>query len=213
VQVIVDSREYRSDVVRYIKEAGCQTIQRQLDVGDYIAGRFIIERKSANDFLSSIVDGRLFDQITRLKASGLKPLIIVEGDLWEAVEYRGVHPNAVLGAQISALRMGLSIIYTPSPERTGHAICIAARQSEREGGIRIPHVKGRSLREQQLALLTALPGVGVKTAEALLKKYGTPLNALNNYYNWPLSEKALAKIRRILGERYEEGGGGLTQYL
>ncbi len=212
-QVIADSREYKSDVVKYIKETGCQVIQKQLDVGDYVAGYFIFERKSSHDFISSIVDGRLFEQAAKLLSSGLKPVIIIEGDIWRAVDLREVHPNAVLGAELTIARMGVNLLYTRSSEQTGHAICLAARQTDRGGGLRIPHAKSSDIKKLQIELLTALPGVGVKTAEELLKKYGSPLKALQNYKSWPISEKALAKIKRILEGEQEEKRGGLSAFF
>lgn len=212
-QVIADSREYRSEVVRYIKEAGCQVLQKQLDVGDYIAGYFIFERKSSHDFISSIADGRLFEQAAKLLSSGLKPVVIVEGDLWRAVDSRDVHQNAVLGAELAIIRMGISIIYTRSSEQTGHAVCLAAKQAHRGGGLKIPHVKSSDIKKLQIELLTALPGIGVKTAEELLKKYGSPLKALQSYKSWPISEKALAKIKRVLEGEQEEKRGGLSAFF
>jgi ERCC4-type nuclease len=206
-QVIADSREYRTDVVKYIKEAGCQVVQKQLEVGDYIAGYFLFERKSSHDFISSIVDGRLFDQASRLSSSGQKPVIIIEGDIWRAADLRDVHQNAILGAELAITRMGIGVLYTRSPEQTGYAVCLAARQAGRENrGIRIPHSKGADLRRLQIEFLSSLPGVGIKTAEQLLRRYGSPLRAIQNYRSWPLSDRALAKIRRVL-EGSEEGEG------
>ncbi|MEL9991079.1 MAG: ERCC4 domain-containing protein [Thermoproteus sp.] len=211
-QVIADSREYRAEVVRFIKEAGCQVVQKQLEVGDYIAGDLIFERKSAHDFISSIADGRLFEQISKLTSSGLRPVIVIEGDLWRAVNMREVHPNAVLGAQIAILRMGVSVLYTRSPEQTGYAICYSAKQTNRSGGIKIPHPKGRDIRRLQIEFLSSLPGVGVKTAEQLIRRYGSPLKALQNYRSWPLSERALIKIKRVL-EGEQEDRGDLSAFF
>jgi DNA excision repair protein ERCC-4 len=213
-QVIADSREYRTDVIKYIKEAGCQVVQRQLEIGDYIAGHFLFERKSAHDFISSIVDGRLFDQAARLLSSGQRPVIIIEGDLWRAADMREVHQNAILGAELAIARMGVGMLYTRSPEQTGHAICLAARQAEREDrGIRIPHTKGADLRKLQIEFLSSLPGVGIKTAEQLLKKYGSPLKAIQNYRSWPLPDKALARIRRVLEGLQEDNETDLSAFF
>lgn len=212
--VIADTREYRSDVIKYIKEAGCQVLEKQLDVGDYVAGLFVFERKSSHDFITSIVDNRLFDQLSRLKTSGLRPVVLIEGDLWRALSQRAVHPNAVLGAQLAILRMGVGIIYTQTQEQSGNAICLAAKQSEKEGrGVRLPRSKEADLNSIRIQLLTSLPGVGVKTAEELLKRYGTPLRALQNYKYWPLSTKALLKIKRILEGDQDEEGGGLLSFI
>ncbi|MEM1599160.1 MAG: ERCC4 domain-containing protein, partial [Pyrobaculum sp.] len=110
--VLVDSREHAQEVVRHIKEAGCGVLKTKLEAGDYIAGDFVFERKSAQDFINSVVDGRLFEQAAKLKSSGLKAVVVVEGDLWGELRFRKISPNAVLGAQLALYAMGVGLIYT-----------------------------------------------------------------------------------------------------
>ncbi|ACB39665.1 ERCC4 domain-containing protein [Pyrobaculum neutrophilum] len=203
--VLVDSREQAEEVVRHIKEAGCAVVKTKLEVGDYVAGVFIFERKSASDFVNSIIDGRLFDQAERLKSAGLRPVIVVEGDLWEELKSRRVSPNAVLGAQLALYKMGLGLIYTEDRAQTGALLCLAAKK-EGGGKVKAPAAKkGSDVRALQIALLASLPGIGPKRAEELLKRFGTPLNALLNYRSWNIDERRHAAIKRILETPYSSG--------
>lgn len=202
--VLVDTREHVEEVVRGIKEGGCGVVKTKLEAGDYVAGGFVFERKSASDFVNSIIEGRLFDQVTRLKNSGLKPIVVVEGDLWKELRHREISPNAVLGAQLAVYTMGVGIVYTADEEQTGSLLCIAAKRGTGKG-VKTPTPKKTvDVRSLQISLLASLPGVGPKRAEELLKRYRTPLNAILNYRSWEVDEKRHRLIKRVLETPYGE---------
>ena len=185
--VVVDDREYRSAVISAIKEAGCSVVRSRLEVADYLAGGVAFERKSADDLVSSIVDGRLFEQVVELRRSYERAALVVEGDLWRVLGRRSVRVEAVLGALGSVARLGVSVIPTPNALGTGRLLCYVARQEEREGqGIRVAKRRPHTVGEAQVRLLASLPGIGVKRAEEILAKFSTPLNALVNYRKWSL---------------------------
>ncbi len=200
--VLVDTREHAEEVVRHIKESGCGVVKTKLEVGDYVAGRFVFERKSVQDFINSIIDGRLFDQATRLREAKLRPVIVIEGNLWEELRYREISPNAVLGAQLALHGMEIGVLYTEDKTQTGALLCLAAKK-EIKSGVKTPKVRKKAdVRSLQIALLASLPGIGPKRAEELLRRYGTPLNALLNYKTWDIDEKHHAVIKRVLETPY-----------
>ena len=204
--VLADARE-PEEVVRHVKEAGCGVVRARLEAGDYVAGEFAFERKGAGDFINSILDGRLFEQAARLKESGLRPVVVIEGGLWEALRQRGVHPNAALGAMLALAAIGVSVLAVPDAARLGALLCLAARRGKK--GIRVPAPgkKPRDIRRLQVALLASLPGVGPRRAEELLRRYGTPLAALVSYRSWDLDARSSALVRRVL-ETPLDGSGG-----
>ncbi|KUO90837.1 MAG: hypothetical protein AT708_02175 [Pyrobaculum sp. OCT_11] len=196
--VLVDTREHAEEVTRHIKESGCGVVKTKLEVGDYVAGRFVFERKSARDFVNSIIDGRLFDQAARLRGAGLRPVMVVEGNLWEELRFRKISPNAVLGAQLALHGMEIGVLYTEDKAQTGALLCLAAKK-ETKSSVKTPTVKkGADIKSLQIALLASLPGIGPKRAEELLRKHGTPLNALLNYKSWDVDERRHAVIKRVL---------------
>ena len=80
VSIIVDYREMRTNVVKKLYELGAKIESKNLAVGDFILSeRVCVERKSVKDFLQSIIDNRLFEQVSNLVANFEKPLMIVEG--------------------------------------------------------------------------------------------------------------------------------------
>jgi len=120
VVVYVDEREKSSRVPSILSSMGVTVIYKVLDVGDYIVSERIgIERKSANDFVKSIVDKRLFDQAKRLREVFEKPVMIIEGSLSKALKAFNIRRSAVQGAYLAlGIDMGIVIVFTRSEEES-----------------------------------------------------------------------------------------------
>ncbi|ASJ07459.1 DEAD/DEAH box helicase [Thermococcus pacificus] len=174
IVVYVDNRELRSGVPKHLKELGADVEVRTLDVADYVVSEDVgIERKSANDFIQSIIDGRLFDQVERLKRAYEKPVIIIEGELYGI---RNVHPNAIRGA-ITAVTLdwGVPILFSSGVKETAQFIYLMAKreQEERKKEVRLrSEKKALTLAERQRLIVEGLPNVSATLAKRLLKHFG-----------------------------------------
>ncbi|WP_048146523.1 DEAD/DEAH box helicase [Pyrococcus abyssi] len=211
VKVVVDSRELRSEVVKRLKTLGVKIEVKTLDVGDYIiSDEVAIERKSANDFIQSIIDGRLFDQVKRLKDSYPRPVVIVEGQLYGI---RNVHPNAIRGAIASiVIDFGVPIIFSSNPEETANYIFFMARreQEERRREVRVRgEKKALTLAERQRLIVESLPHVSATLAKRLLKHFGSVERVFTA--SVPelmkvegIGEKIAREIRRVITSPYTE---------
>ena len=63
LRIVVDEREKKSGIPDLLKSIGINVEMKMLPIGDYIvAPETIVERKSIQDLISSVFDGRLFDQ-------------------------------------------------------------------------------------------------------------------------------------------------------
>ncbi len=81
ILVFVDYREDNCNIIEYLKEMDTIVKEIALKVGDYLCSdRVCIERKTGDDFISSITDGRLFEQAKELKENFSKPIILIEGN-------------------------------------------------------------------------------------------------------------------------------------
>ena len=84
LRIVVDEREKKSGIPDLLKEIGINLEIKTLPVGDYIvAPETVVERKTISDLISSIFDGRLFDQCNRLKENYQFPILLIEGDIDE----------------------------------------------------------------------------------------------------------------------------------
>ena len=64
-RIVIDDRERKSGIPELIKKIGINVEIKTLQVGDYIVSpETVVERKSIQDFMSSIFDGRLFDPVS-----------------------------------------------------------------------------------------------------------------------------------------------------
>ena len=173
--VYVDSREGNSKVIRALDTIGVKVKVNTMSVADYqVSEEVAIERKTAKDFVDSIVDKRLFKQARMMMEEFKKPIMILEGDDF----YSGfINPNAIRGAMTSiALDYGISIIPTRTAEDTAamlKRIAIREQKGEKRSIQIRTERKPQNLWEQQLFIIESLPNIGPVHAKRLLEHFGS----------------------------------------
>lgn len=207
--VFADTREGNSKVIRHLSEMEIGVKVQAMAVGDYqVSDEVVIERKTAKDFVDSIVDKRLFKQARSLMEEFKRPLIILEGDdLYNGM----INPNAIRGSIASiALDFGISIIPTRNAQDTAAMIKrIAIReQSGEKTPIQIrTDKKPVNLWEQQLFIIESLPNIGPVNAKNLLEHFGTVANIINASESQlqeveGIGKKTAANIRKVVDSKY-----------
>ena len=196
VRIVVDERERNSNIPELLKNAGAVIDFTQLKVGDYVvSSETAVERKTVRDLISSIYDGRLFLQCSDLIKHYQKPLLVVQGNIAELAEapedvedtdtklHAERMPLAYDALITVATEFRIPIIHTPSAEQTAQLLVTLVNRSLREGKATGPLLrkikKENPTYIQQLSVLASLPGVGEKLAARMLKKFHTPIRALN----------------------------------
>ena len=207
--VYADSREGNSKVIRHLSEMEIDVKVRSMAVGDYqVSDEVVIERKTAKDFVDSIIDKRLFKQARELSEEFKRPLLILEGD----DIYNGMlHPNAVRGTLAAiAIDFGISIIPTRNSEDTAAMIKrIAVREQNGEK----THIQIRtdkkpvSLWEQQLFIVESLPNIGPVNAKNLLQHFGSVEKVMNASESElqeveGIGKKTAKNIRKVVESEY-----------
>lgn len=80
-KVIVDMREFRSELPSFIWKRGIDIEPVTLEVGDYIlTPEICIERKSVSDLIGSLNNGRLYQQATQMTRFYKQPMLLIEFD-------------------------------------------------------------------------------------------------------------------------------------
>lgn len=176
MRIVVDKRERESGIPKLLQNLGVMVDFRVLSVGDYVVSpECAVERKNAKDFINSIFSGRVFDQAYRLSQTFRFPIIVVEGRIEEVAKQ--IKPSIYWGALASLVfTYGCATLFTDSKQQTAELIhTIAKRRGY--GPPRGPMIKrpraARTLRERQLAILCAIPGIGPKTADRMLRNFGS----------------------------------------
>ena len=190
IRIVIDERERKSGIPKLLQAIGVNVEVKTLPIGDYIVSHeTVVERKSIHDFISSIFDGRLFDQCNRLKENFKFPIILLEGNVDE-IESITENPLVFYGA-LSTIAVDFKIPVIPTPNASHTAkllVSLSSRKESIKGPLLKKIKKSNNIQKQQLIVLCSLPGIGEKTAIRMLEKFGTPLKALSS------STKDLAKI-------------------
>jgi len=187
---------------------------QNLDVADYVVSdRVAIERKTAEDFLESLVNKErdLFAQLLKLKKSYSKPVLIIEGD--NLYGKRMIHPNAIRGALATiAVDLNIPIIQTSSPEETAEMIATIARREQemkdREVTLHAGKTK-KTLKEQQEYIVSAISDIGPVLAKSLLEHFQTiekiaTANEEELMKVPKIGRKTAKKIRQLMTTPYSE---------
>jgi len=210
VRLIVDSRELSTAVARELARLDVDISGERLQIGDYVASEEVaIERKEAGDFIQSLIDGRLFSQLSALRAAYRRPVLIIEGE--QITGLRAVNPAAVFGALASiAIRIQVPILWTRNAEETAQMLYRIAviEQREDKKPLRTRTAESRASDAQTLEyILSGFPGVDTVISRALLEEFGT----LERVFTAEEKElkrvkgvgpKIAGTIRRLLRTRY-----------
>ena len=197
LRIVVDEREKKSGIPDILKGIGINLEIKTLPIGDYIvAPETVVERKTISDLVSSIFDGRLFDQCNRLKENYKFPILLIEGNMDE-IEKLTENPFVFYGAISSiAIDFKIPVIPTPNAYHTSKLLISMCSRKDTISGPFIKKIrKSNNLQRQQLSVLCSLPGIGEKTAIRMLEKFGTPLNVLCS------SVTELSKVSGLGGTR------------
>ena len=211
VIIYADHRD-NSRIIDILKKM-CVVHEQQLNVADYLLSESVAaERKTTDDFLNSLTDGRLFKQLAELKENFASPVLIIEGNsLFN--NNRKIHPNAIRGALASiAVDYTMPILWTASQLETAEMLFSIAKREQLDSKKSIAirgKKKFRSENQEQLFLLSGLPGISTEKAKNLLKHFGTPEKVFSASEEQlqeaeGIGKEMAKKIRRIMAKKYEK---------
>jgi len=181
-KITADYREKNSFVISELIGNGIRVEFKHLKVADYIIKGIAIERKTINDFISSMINKRLFKQLEEIKQYP-RYFLIVEG-IEEQELYNdypeGINGNAIRGMILSIiLKYQVPIIFTKNPKDTAAFINILAKKSKQKEISLNPKKKSLNIKEQKQFILEGFPGIGPATAKKLLKEFKTIRGIIN----------------------------------
>ncbi len=194
LKIIVDHREYRSNVVKNLSVKGVTIEPQQLDTGDYIvSSRIGVERKNVDDFLESLIEGKLFKQISQLREAYSRPVLILEGE--NLFTKRNINHNAIYGSLASiTVDYGIPVLTTKNAMDTADLLRVIAKREQKDENKSVA-VRGfkpqMSLKERQQFLIEGLPNVSAVIAKRLLNHFGSIRGIAN------ADEKSLMKVKGV----------------
>ena len=181
MHITVDYREAASGIIDRLHNLGMNVETNTLSCGDYLINDSItIERKTGKDFLVSIIDGRLFSQVSELKKGCNSPLVLIEGNPFKT-DIK-MNASAIRGAILSIQSVWyVPVLYSRGKEDTGDILVTMAKQNRIQSEeLALRHgYRPKRLISKQLYLLQGLPHVGPVLAKRLLGHFKTAKNVMN----------------------------------
>ncbi len=188
VVVVTDYRE--REIADLLKESGAIVNILNLEIGDFVCSdRLAVERKTHSDFVSSIIDGRIFEQTENLLHNFQKAIVIVEGS-----SNRNINENAYRAALAKILVDGVSVISTKNPKETAQTIYWLAYKEQIENKSPLAFRVGKKPKEEKRLIeeiVASLPGVSSVLSKRLLEHFGSVEKIFS------ASEEELAKVKGV----------------
>jgi Fanconi anemia group M protein len=193
IKITCDFREKNSGIPKLLADKKVNISFSSLTAGDYIINdQILVERKTAEDFIQSIMDNRLFEQCSKLKKDLRRVLILIEGNPYKT-EHK-IDGSAVKGAILSILTAWqIPVIYSQSVENSVELMMMIGTQSLK-GNVHIRMYKGyktKKIKSQRLRFLQGIPSIGPAIAARLIDHFGTIKSIVNT------SADELRKIKGI----------------
>lgn len=214
--IIIDTRE-QDEEETYFKRNNIEYRKEALSCGDYAiedrnGNRAVIERKEIKDYLASLFEGRLDDQLLRLSQEDC-PMLFISGDLDEYYESVPGESKFTIDQFYGSLasnivRYGLRCVvwnqcHCGHEETLGQIVHVLNHVGK--GNLdKIPKRKKREFNDQ-IGFIRELTGCPQDTAIELLKYYGTvrkmieaPIEDLKSFKG--MGPKRLLRLKRLLDE-------------
>ena len=211
-KLYADTREKGSRLIKELVDLGFNIELTRLSCGDFVLSSSVgVEFKTVQDFVDSIVDGRLLSQLKELKTNFLKPLLIIEGEE-DLFSVRNVNASAIRGMIATIIvDYAIPLFQTKNAKETSllfNTICKREQEEKGSNTYSMHSSKPSDIVTQREYVVGAFPGVGPNLAKDLLKKFGS-IKAIVN-----ASEDELREVSN-LGEKKAKDilkvGGGDVQ--
>jgi ERCC4-type nuclease len=179
---LIDDREPIYVEKELLSKGNLLVRRKRLDLGDYIFDNdLIVERKTILDFCTSIKDGRLFKQMSKLANSKIPGILILEGK-HKDFKNTDFSLTAIQGVMISiGLVFKIPILRSKGVEETVSIMLQGYKQLTKESvefrRVYSPKLKYKRRKDQLLIykvhVLEGFPGIGSERANLLLEKFQT----------------------------------------
>ncbi len=212
MKLIIDHREpasFKTAIAQAAAGRNAVIETEELDSGDVlVAPSVAVERKTAIDFVQSIMDGRFVEQAAKLKGTYERVFWLLEGNPLSTSSQ--IQRDAVIGAQAYLAGLcGFSILRTESVAESAVMIVTLARHLQEGLGyeINLRPNKPKDPRTLSEFLVSGLPGVGGQKAKMLLSHFGSA-RAVFSQTAEKISEvdgfggKSASRIGEVLDAKY-----------
>jgi len=186
-KLIIDSRESSKlfeCVESEAKKLMLITEKQWLEIGDYVYGDVCFEAKSSIDFLQSVINQRLWNQVDNMDRYFEHCIVIIHGSIFEAMEYpkytkmnisKSMLQNKFYGA-IGKLTLDTDckVFWVESPSKAAKIITTICKMRPIQRDALKPSLLKRITTEDlRLDMLLTIKGVSETKAKRLIREFGS----------------------------------------
>jgi len=213
--VVIDARERQ--LIEFFNQKTEKLVEisvQQLDVGDVVISTVCaVERKEGFDYVASLIDNRLFEQLLRLKEAYECPILIVEGLNQFVFDNVNVKLTSIYGALAKIIyKLQITVVYTANLEHTALFIERLAKQiyseSSEESLVVRSAPKKLNPEERRAYVVEGLIECGPKRAKLLIDRFKTPFEVFMAVKNTKIMYTRTGKPKGISGPLEEVAGFG-----
>ena len=177
-------------------------------------GKYSIERKSINDFASSLSSGRIWEQLKRLKQlhddEGYIPILAIHGNIYRVLKSKRLNEAQLSGFIAYCVEQDIQTIMFPN--EAGFIMFLYRLNDRVEGKHKTKYKRpskikktGRDIRNEVKDILMAFQGIGNTTATKLLEHYGTLHNIFNaDDLSSVVNKRIAGHIKKALSYKWGE---------
>jgi ERCC4-type nuclease len=170
ILIIADYRE--REMISALNEMGALVKEENLPIADFVVSRkTAIERKTHSDFIASIIDGRVFEQIENMKRFYERGIVLIEG-----YSDRNINENAYKAAIATLIANDITILSTKNLHDSAKTIFWIAKKEQGEHTTEIAVKVGKkpaNTKNQKEFVISSIPGISSVLARRLLEYFGS----------------------------------------
>jgi Fanconi anemia group M protein len=189
--IAVDDREIKSGICDELAKLNIEFGIRRLKIGDYVINsKIFIERKTVPDFIESIHDNRLFNQVHNLRKDSKRAIIIIEGTKLPG-------RASIRGALCSlASRWYIPVLRSADLKGTAWILnhLLKYEKCDHEAYCTYDFRTKRGVASMEEKMLMQMRSVGPDTARKLLKHFGSINKIINASDDELLEVEQVGKI-------------------
>ena len=197
--VLVDYRE--PEDIKLILRSRFNVEETKLEVGDFVVGDIVVERKTVKDLWNSIVDRRIFAQLRDL--SHFKSVLVVEGTpaYWrDLAQVKAVYSIML----VSNLSFRVPVISVLSRREILGLLEALSGLTDKESSERpVRKLKRETMDDVLENILVQIPGIGIKSAQVILRRNKTLCKVFSNPDLSGLSKRARTGLLNVLNYEYK----------
>lgn len=208
----IDSRETKgSKLVSLVedklkKQVSLSVERKWLEIGDYVINDICFEAKSVIDFINSVQNKRIWNQIDNMDRHYKNNFVIIYGDLKQGIKQILEKSNTKTSPQIRAImyenkfmsaigRISLDtdtqVMWVKDEVVASNIIVTIAKMQKYQRDIIQPQlIKRITTDDLRLDVLTCIKGISIKKAKLLIKRFGSIME---------IGEQTVEEIQQIEG--------------